>query len=227
MKYFSFLFVLLTFSTHLSSQSIYNIPNIQTTVAVDTLVLPDEILLQFSISGTKDDFKKHKYEEQIIKELEEIDPTLSEDFKIANLQANTFKTLLIISNKKQNRIYNLKSNSFMQIEPIIEVLQNIGVKDISIEYFNISNRDEILNELRAKAIEIAENHAKSLLRGKSQKVGRILEIKDLRGENDSYMNSIITGNLGSNQFKLKEESEIISFKKIKLEKIIEVRFEIK
>ena len=218
MKYLSFLFVLFTFSDHLTGQSIYDVPNIQTTVAIDTLVSPDEILLQFSISGTKEDFKKNKYEEQIIKELEEIDPTLSEDFKIVNLQTNTFKTLLIISNKRQNRIYNLNSNSFMQIEPIIEGLQNIGVKDISIKNFNISNRDEILNELRAKGIEIAENHAKSLLRGKSQKVGKILEIKDLRGKNDLYMNSIMTGSLGSNQFKLKEESDIINFKEIKLEK---------
>ena len=175
MKFTQVLILLIAATSSVICQSSLQTPFISTLVSVDTLVFPDEITISYQISGKTEDFKKHKYDEKVKLILANIDSTLIKNFNLQNLNAYTSEFLFFDRNKNQHRNYKIKLVKPHQVVQLIDELQNIGIKEISVHEFNISNKTEILNKLRTKAVKKATEQAKALLVSTSQKLGKIFQ----------------------------------------------------
>ena len=155
-KYLTFL-VCLLFTNLLSAQKNYlDVPFIETSAKVDTLVIPDRIFISVKINET-DTKNKRTVEEQertLEATLQSLGINVQEDLVLQDFGSN-FKTYFFKGqNIVKSKQYSLLVRDAVKAGKVLTALENVGISNVDIERTEYSKEDEIKLLLKIKAIKI-------------------------------------------------------------------------
>ena len=232
MKKFALLALLLIGTKSISqSKNFIDLPYIETTAKVDTLVIPDRIYLNISI--TEKDTKGKT-------SVEELESRMNDKFKSLGINVETQLTLNDLSSNykkyilKQQDILKTKNYTLVLYDAkisgkVLIALEEIEISNVILEKTAYSKEDEMYLILKSKAIEKAKKQAIAMTKPLNQKVGNAIFISDVN-------NNIIRGIPGANAgviFRAKSISSNdefipadIEFAKIKIETSLNVNFKL-
>ena len=232
MKKFALLALLLIGTKSISqSKNFIDLPYIETTAKVDTLVIPDRIYLNISI--TEKDTKGKT-------SVEELESRMNNKFKSLGINVETQLTLNDLSSNykkyilKQQDILKTKNYTLVLYDAkisgkVLIALEEIEISNVILEKTAYSKEDEMYLILKSKAIEKAKKQAIAMTKPLNQKVGNAIFISDVN-------NNIIRGIPGANAgviFRAKSISSNdefipadIEFAKIKIETSLNVNFKL-
>ncbi|MHC5310546.1 SIMPL domain-containing protein [Myroides sp. LJL116] len=224
-----FLIFLFSASQLLAQKNYLDQPFIETTARADSLVIPDKIFI--SIHLNESDSKNKKSVEEQERQLESV---------LKNLNIDTHKDLSLLdfsSNFKQyflkgqsvikTKMYSLLVRDAVTAAKVLTELENVGISNVNIERTEYSKSQELLLELKSKAVLKSKLTAESLAKPLQQKVGKAIYISD----DNSISNALQGQALGitirgmSSLYGAKSiEPMYTEFQKIKFEAEVNVKY---
>ena len=232
MKKLSIIFLLLVCIESISqTKNFIDVPHLQTTAKVDTLVIPDRIYLNISISekDTKGKISVEELENKMNEKLKSIGINTSEQLTLNDLATNFTKYFL-----KQQEIVKAKEYMLLVYDAItagkvIIALEEIGVSNVVLKKTEYSKTEEMILILKSKAVEKAKKQAIALTKPLNMKVGDAIYIAD-------NIYRAISANVSSYSIRgtssiMEKDSDkfapiLIEFEKIKIETEIIAYFKI-
>ena len=229
MNYFKILFLLLISNSVFSqTKSFIDLPYVETTVKVDTLVIPDRIYLTIVISekDTKGKISVEELEKRMANKLTSIGIDLSKQLSLNDLSSNFKKYFL-----KQQEVLKAKSYTLLVYDAktagkVIVELENTEISNVFLEKTEYSKIEQLKLELKSKAILKAKSNAIFMTEPLGQKVGKAIFISDNNNVSNSFSGQVAGLQIrGMNAFKeSKFEPLDIEFQKIKVETELNAKF---
>ena len=196
-----FLFLFVSGYLHSQTKNFIDQPYLETSATVDTSVIPDMIYMSI-ILDEKDKRNKKSLEEletDMIAQLKLIEIDVEEQLSVMDMGSNFKKYFLrgkdIIKKKK----YSLLVYDALTAGKVAQNLESIGISNVTLDRFEISNIDELTVKLKSKAIMKAKLQAEHLVEPLDQSIGRAIHISDIIYNNrlffdpDTYEESVIIG----------------------------------
>lgn len=228
------LFILLTITTKSISQTktFIDLPYIETSAKVDTLVIPDRIYLNISI--TEKDTKGKV-------SVEELESKMNEKFKSMGINVETQLSLNDLASNykkyflKQQDILKVKNYTLLLFDAkisgkVLLALEEMEISNVVLEKTEYSKSDKMIIILKAKAIEKAKNQAIAMTKPLNQKVGSAIFISDLNENVSRMLSGSVAGISIRGSKSLKEKSEFvpadIEFAKIKIQTELNAKFKL-
>ena len=228
------LLILLIISTKSFSQtkSFIDLPYIETSAKVDTLVIPDRIYLNISITE-KDTKGKIS--------VEELESKMNEKFKSLGINVETQLSLNDLSSNYKKYFFKqqdiLKSKNYTLVlydakisGKVLIALEEMEISNVVLEKTEYSKAEKMLLTLKTKAIEKAKNQAIAMTKPLNQKVGNAIFISDFNSEVLRGLAGSASGIRirGANSISAKKEyvPADIEFEKIKIETELNVKFKL-
>ena len=232
MKHLKILILSLIFVTTLSfsqTKNFIDLPYIETSAKVDTLVVPDRIYLTIILTekDTKGKISLESLEQKMADKLTSIGIDLSKQLVTFDLSSNFKKYFL-----KQQDILKAKSYSLLVYDgktamKVIVDLESENISNVSLEKTEYSKIEQLQLELKTKAILKAKQNALSMANPLNQKVGNAIFISDFNDMPDALQGRMagirIRGISSSNKSSVYEPIDI-EFQKIKVETEVNVKF---
>ena len=229
MNYFKILFLfLISNSVFSQTKSFIDLPYVETSVKVDTLVIPDRIYLTIVISekDTKGKVSVEELEKRMANKLTSIGVDLSKQWSLNDLSSNLKKYFL-----KQQEILKAKSYTLLVYDAktagkaIVE-LENTEISNVFLDKTEYSKIEQLKLELKSKAILKAKSNAIFMTEPLGQKVGKAILISDNNNVSNSFSGQVVGLQIrGMNAFKeSKFETLDIEFQKIKVETELNAKF---
>lgn len=202
---------------------------IKTESLVDTLVTPDEIFLNILTKkkGTKEEL--NELESKMIVALNILGIDSKNQLTINDFGSHYYSSFLFSKNIKQRRNYELMVYTAKEAIAVIEALNKMDIGNIGLNRTVYSKMDNLMLELRSKAVSKAKKQAESLVHPLNQKVGRALMIIDFNENDIVNLRPSLAGTMYKKGYsKHKEEiySTILELKKIHVIKKIVVHFKL-
>ncbi len=191
-------------------------------------VTPDEIYLTISLkeSDSKGKISIEEQEENLKKALTSLGINIKEDLKVNNANSYYYRKIF----KKDtyaSKDFQLKLKDAEQVAKVFQKLNDLNVSLVNIEKLEYSKREELLKELRMRAVKEAKERATYMLSAIGETVGKPLEIRD-----NSYYHPIVYRNQPVMMMEAKVSDGYappmpeLDFKKIELKANVNVKFEI-
>lgn len=229
-----FLFFGLLLVCQLSSAQTKNfidLPYLETTTKVDTLVQPDIIYLDILIRE-KDERNRVSVEEmeaRLIQKLKSLGIETEKQLTLSDLGSNFKKYFLKQKDIMKDKAYELKVFNSQTAGRVLVGLEEIGISNVNLDRTEYFKMEDLKLELKSKAIEKAKKQADYLVRPLSQKIIRAIHITDKYYEHynnfGGELNEIVVLGYSGNS-KQEYEPPAIEFKPIKVESEVSVKFEI-
>jgi len=223
------LFITKNFS---QTKNFIDLPYIETSAKVDTLVTPDRIFLTILITekDTKNRTSVEELESKMNLKLKSLGIITEKQLTLNDLTSNYKKYFL-----KQQEILKTKSYSLVVYDAktaskVITALEEEEISNVSLEKTEYSKTEQLLLILKGKAIVKAKNTAIALTKPLNQKVGNAIYISD----SNSTVSNMLSGRVPGVQIRgfasFKAENDYdpidIAFDKIKIETQINVNFKL-
>lgn len=226
------LFTLMIFTAFLQAQNknFIDQPYLETTVRVDTLVVPDEIFLTIMVTekDTKGKISVEELENKMAAKLSDLGINIDDQLSLSDISSNFKKYLLKQQDIYKDKAFTLKVGDAETAGKVLLGLEQIGISNVEIERTNYTKKEDVLLVLKSRAISKAKRQAEFMTRPLGQKVGPAIHISEFYNRNELDMMSlnevVVTGyaKKGSQDFKpLKVE-----FEKLKLYAEVNVKFKI-
>ncbi|MCR9265412.1 MAG: SIMPL domain-containing protein [Flavobacteriaceae bacterium] len=172
----------LLFSTAIfaQSKSFLDVPYLETSAQVDTLVTPDKIYLNITIQE-KDSKGRNSVEEQenkMAQRLKALGVDLDKQLVIKDLSSNFQKYFLRGKEVLKSKQYSLLVYSGKQAGEVLMALEQLDIANAFLEKTEYSKMDELELELKTRAVKKAKLKANALTKPLGQKVGSALHIAD-------------------------------------------------
>lgn len=199
---------------------------IQTQSEVDTLVVPDEIYLSIITNEKESKKQLEKLETQIKEALSKVGINPERQLKLDDF-GSYYESKLFGKKIKQRRKYELKVVTSKEAISATVSLNKLDVGEINLVRTGFSKKDDLMLELRKKAVLKAKAQAESLVAPLGQSIGKAILIMDV---DENNIRSVMTGGyLEQNLSKYKQEmkSAQINLKPINYTERIVVHFELK
>lgn len=200
-------------------------PYLETSAKTDTLITPDKIYL--SIALNEADSKNKKSVEELERKIEIILKKLNintkEDLKLADISSNYKSYFLKGQNILKSKNYQLLVRDAITAGRVLIELENEGISNVRIIKTEYSKKENLILELKAKAIKKSKTYAEHIAKGIGQKVGKAILITDGSTFEDNYYDNVykIRGMASSS---LAPEPINIDFKKLKFSTEIKARY---
>ena len=223
------LFITKNFS---QTKNFIDLPYIETSAKVDTLVTPDRIFLTILITekDTKNRTSVEELESKMNLKLKSLGIITEKQLTLNDLTSNYKKYFL-----KQQEILKTKSYSLVVYDAktaskVIAALEEEEISNVSLEKTEYSKTEQLLLLLKGKAIVKAKNTAVALTKPLNQKVGNTIYISD----SNSSVSNMLSGRVPGVQIRgfanMNAESDYdpidVAFDKIKIETQINVNFKL-
>lgn len=172
----------LLFSTAIfaQSKSFLDVPYLETSAQVDTLVTPDKIYLNITIQE-KDSKGRNSVEEQenkMAQRLKALGVDLDKQLVIKDLSSNFQKYFLRGKEVLKSKQYSLLVYSGKQAGEVLMALEQLDIANAFLEKTEYSKMDELELELKTRAVKKAKQKANALTKPLGQKVGPAIHIAD-------------------------------------------------
>lgn len=200
--------------------------SIQTQSEVDTLVVPDEIYLSIITNEKENKTQLEELETEIKAALSKVGINPEKQLKLDDF-GSYYESKLFRKKITQRRKYELKVMTSKKAISAIVSLNKLDIGDISLIRTGFSQKDELMLELRKKAVLKAKAQAESLVTPLGQSIGKAILIMDI---DENKIRSVMSGGyLEQNISKYKKEmkSAQIDLNPINYTKRIVVNFELK
>ncbi|GHV57134.1 hypothetical protein FACS1894182_05220 [Bacteroidia bacterium] len=214
------------------TKNFIDLPYIETSAKVDTLVMPDKVYLTIILTekDTKGKISVEELEEKMIARLSSIGIDLSKQLSVSDLSSNFKKYFL-----KQKDVLKAKSYSLLVYDAktamkVIIELEKDDISNISLEKTEYSDIENLKLELKTQAILKAKENAVAMVNPLNQQVGKAIFISDLSKSSGDYVlhgataGVMVTG-YGGKKSSILEDVDI-EFHKIKVESEINIKFQI-
>jgi uncharacterized protein len=209
-------------------------PHIDVTGTAEMEVVPDEIFVTICIKERfegRDKLTIESQEEKFKSALKELSIPL-ENFSLSDANADYIRVKLGKKDVVAKKDYLLKLSDATQLGKVFEQLDKLNLNEAYISKLSHTKIEQFRKEIRAKAVEVAEDKAKYLLIAIHQQLGKPLIIEEVPAYDEyntnNYNRSGYTSNFSYGKFSPSDESEgETSFRKLKLKASVFARFEIK
>ncbi len=152
-------------------------------------VEPDEIFMSLTLQEYTADAGKvtiSQLENDLLKYAKEVG-IASNGIMIENISGfNNFGGYEGAAEFMISKTYQVRAGSFDVINKLLSKVGNQGLTTANITYFNTSKSKEIMNELKAKALENAKKEAETLLAAAGKKLGDLVNIDIFTDYNTPY-----------------------------------------
>lgn len=180
-KLFTFLFLFaFTMTAFSQSKNFLDIPYLETSARVDTLITPDKIFLNITIQE-KDSKGRRSVEEQenkMAKSLEALGIDIEKQLVIKDLSSNFKKYFLRQKEVLKSKQYSLLVHSGKKAGEAMAALEKLGIANTYLEKTEYSKMEELELELKSQAVAKAKKKAEALTVPLGQKVGSAIHIQD-------------------------------------------------
>ncbi len=228
MKNLLIAFTLLT-GMFMNAQQIQQKSFIEVNAEAKEEVTPDEIYLAISLkeSDSKGRISIEKQEEDLKRALTSLGIDIKEDLKVNNANSYYYKKIF----KKDtyaSKNFQLKVKDAKQVANVFQKLNDLKVSSVSITKLEYSKKEELLKELRMKAMKEAKDRATYMLSAIGESAGKPIEVRD-----NSYYNPVMYRNQPRMMAMKMEDAASappmpdLDFKKIELRATVNAKFEIK
>jgi hypothetical protein len=215
------------------TKNFIDLPYIETSAKVDTLVMPDRVYLTIILAekDTKGKISVEELEEKMINRLTSIGIDLSKQLTVSDLSSNLKKYFL-----KQKDVLKAKSYSLLVYDAktamkVIVELEKDDISNISLEKTEYSDIENLKLQLKTKAILKAKENALVMANPLNQQVGKAIFISDSGKYSDDYtLQGHLAGVMVRGYSSVKKQSTLedvdIEFHKIKVEMEINIKFQL-
>ena len=232
MKRIFLTFLILVCAKSLSqTKNFIDLPYIETSAKVDTLVIPDRIYLNISITekDTKGKISVEELETKMNEKLKSLGIITEKQLTLNDLSSNYKKYFLKQQDILKNKNYTLLVYNAKIAGKVVIELEEIEISNVNLEKTEYSKEEEMILTLKSEAILKAKNQAISMTKPLNQKVGSAIYISDF-----SNIVNMLSGRLAGIQIRgarsLEEKDKYepinIEFEKIKIETEVKATFKL-
>ncbi|SRR5690606_3816352 len=223
---FVFLISLSVFSQSDTSLQKDEKPYIEVTGVAEKEIVPDEIYISIVLQEKYEGKNKITIEEQESKLKASLQ---SAGIDIKNLELSDANADYMKVRRKTKDVitkkdYSLKVTNAENVGVVFKILDDIDIKDASIERVSHSKIEEYRKEVKILAIQAAKAKADYLLNAIGEQTGKPLIIKEIDVNIPNLLSNVY---YKSDGYVSKNEEVVIQFRKIKLQTSIYVKFSIK
>jgi uncharacterized protein YggE len=230
MKQIGIIFIISILTLQVSAQvkNFIDQPYLETVSEVDTSVVPDKIYLTITLNEDDNRNKKstEELENTMQKVLESLDIDTEKNLSLLDLSSDFKRYFMNGQNVLKIKNYSLIVNDAVTAGKVLAGLENEGISNVSITKTEYSKANELLLELKSKAILRAKQNAESLLSPVNQKVGKVIYISD-SNTNYGQLQGKVAGiriRGASSVDKSRAKPIMVDFEKITLSVRINVKF---
>lgn len=217
--------LMLTTSLYAQQTNVMDQPYIEVSGQAEVEVVPDKIYVQITIDG---DSKGQETVLQQEKEMVQRFDALGIDVEKKLVVQELFNSALKSNKVTTSKIYRLEVNSATQLAHVFQALQAIGIAQAEMESVDISNKEELIQQIRAEAAKNARKNALVLANALGQELGKALYVQDYSTSPYEYMN------MSTRDYAMAEVREVVAeaapvleFQKVTLNSSVRVRFLLK
>ncbi|UOY08456.1 SIMPL domain-containing protein [Muricauda sp. SCSIO 64092] len=177
---YSLLFFATTMVLSAQSRNFLDVPYLETSARVDTLVTPDKIYLSITIQE-KDSKGRKSVEEQenkMAQSLKNLGIDVDKQLTIKDLASNYRKYFLRSKEVLKSKQYSLLVRDGLTAGKVMAALEDLDIANTYLEKTEYSKMDELELELKSKAVKKAKKKADALTQPLGQQVGRAIHIVD-------------------------------------------------
>ncbi len=207
-------------------------PYVEVNGNADTLIIPDEIYISIMIaeSDTKNKISVEEQEIKMVNVLKSLGIDTEKDLATNDISSNFRYHILKSKDVLKSKQYVLKVKDAVTATKVFISLEDIEISNTSIQKVDYSDKENIKNLVRSKAILNARSQAHAMVQPLNQTVGSAIHIAD--NENVNYNGGLLQGNLmeiKSKGYNFQDKiggSELpdIEFNKIRIAASINVKF---
>ena len=217
--------LMLTTSLYAQQTSVMDQPYIEVSGQAEIEVIPDKIYVQITIDG---DSKGKETVLQQEKEMVQRFDALGIDVEKKLVVQELFNSALKSNKVTTFKMYRLEVNSATQLAHVFQALQAIGIAQAEIESVDVSNKEELIQKIRAEAAQNARQNALVLANALGQELGKALYVQDYTTSPYEYMN------MSTRDYAIAEVREVVAevapvleFQKVTFNSSVRVRFLLK
>lgn len=185
-------------NTALAQKNFLDQPYIETMAKADSLVTPDRIYLSIFLNEADSKNKKSVEEQEKLLEniLLKLNLDIRKDLTLLDLSSNYRNSFLKGQDIIKAKMYSLLVRDAVITNKLLFELETVQISNVSVDRTEYSKEEELLLDLKSKAIKKSLFTAKKLVEPLDQKVGRALFISDSNiGSKNSREN--VTGTFGA------------------------------
>lgn len=182
MKRIFLTFLILVCAKSLSqTKNFIDLPYIETSAKVDTLVIPDKIYISINLNEADSKNKKsvEDQEKQLEATLKKLNIDIEKDLSLLDFSSNFKSYFLKGQNVIKSKMYSLLVSNAVTAGKVLAELESVGISNVTIERTEYSKAEELLLELKSKAVVKSKLTAERLVKPLNQKIGKALYISDV------------------------------------------------
>jgi len=225
------LFAALLFALTLGAQekNFIDEPYIEVTGKAEMEVVPDRIYLRIVINekDNKGKISVEQQEKEMFKRLKSIGIDLEKKLVVQDMSSDLQTFFLRKNAILSTKVYRLEVSSARQLGEAFEALQGAGISDVNIEKTDVSNLEELRQEVRKKAIQAAQKNAQVLAEAIGQEAMWAIYIQDYGFNMRPFANVMMTKSTAMNDAMVEEAAPELQFEKIRIEHSVMARFVLK
>ncbi|MDT0605908.1 SIMPL domain-containing protein [Croceitalea rosinachiae] len=210
------------------SKNFLDIPYLETSAKVDTLVTPDKIYLNITIQE-KDSKGKKSVEEQenkMAQRLKSLGIAIDKQLTIKDLASNYKKYFLRSKEVLKSKQYSLLVYDGLTAGKVMAALEDLDIANTYLEKTEYSKMDELELTLKSRAAKKAKLKANALTKPLGQEVGMAIHIVDNSQPYYPRYNQPRMEMKAMAMDVAEPEPLDISFEKIRVESTVNVKFKI-
>lgn len=205
-------------------------PYLETTAKTDTLVIPDNIYITITLDENDSKNKKSTEDLEVLLEnaLKKLSINIEKDLTLLDYSSEFKKYFLKGQNILKAKNYSLLVHDALTAGKVLAELENVGISNVNIEKTEYSKAEELIENLKSKAVLKAKKSAEKLSSPLGQKIGKAIFITD----NTTTLLSSLQGKVAGVQIRgasslygsRASEPILVNFQKIKFEVQVSVKF---
>ena len=203
-------------------------PYIEVTGKADMEVTPDEIYVRIVINekDNKGKVSVEQQEKEMFRRLKAAHIDIEKDLVVQDMSSDLQTYFLRKNAILSTKTYQLKVSSAAQLGQAFEALQAAGIADVNIERTDVSNMDELRQQVRADAAKAARKNAEVLAEAVGQTAGPAVYIQDYGYNTPRYANVMLMAKSAAvaDAAGTAEATPNLEFEKIRIEHSVTVRF---
>lgn len=171
----------LTFQSHSQTKNFIDQPFLETIAEVDTLVTPDKIHLMIILNEEDNRNRKstEELEASMFKVLKSLNIDLEKSLSVVDYSSDFKKYFLAGQKVLKTKMFSLILKDAQTVGKVMAGLEREEISNVSISKTEYSKSEQLLLELRAKAISKAKRNAENMIAPLNQKIGKAIYVSDL------------------------------------------------
>jgi len=225
---YSILFLAMPLLLPAQSKNFLDVPYLETSARVDTLVTPDKIYLSITIRE-KDSKGRKSVEEQenkMAQSLKNLGIDIDKQLAIKDLASNYKKYFLRSKEVLKSKQFSLVVYDGLTAGKVMAALEELDIANTYLEKTEYSKMDELELTLKSRAIQKAKKKADALTAPLGQNVGPALHIMDTSQPYYPRYNQPRMEMAMAKMDVAEAEPLDINFEKIRVESTVNVKFEL-